>query len=197
MKEKVLISLTILTILSILILPQENKLGESYKLIYIHVPVTVIMISSLLLFPILQFKIQEEQAKSLSVSILAFSAFHITISSMFMLLTWGGLAFTEIRFIFSITIFFFALTHALLSYIDLRLAKLYSFLIYIITPYFYIQISKAEFQLHPTFVEMPAYFYIPYLVSFPLMLMIYGVIYERIKKQTQTYLISDKARVFD
>jgi len=186
MKRKVLIALFILTILSILILPQESKLGESYKLIYIHVPVTFIVISSLLLFPILHFKFQEMQMRALSVSAFVYSALHITISSIFMTLTWGGLAFTEIRFIFSLTIFFFALTHALLSYIDIRLARLYSFLIYIITPYFYFQLLKAEFQLHPRVVEMPAYFYIPYLFSFPLMLMIYGVIYGRSKKQTSS-----------
>ncbi len=173
MNLKIAVMLFLITAILIAVMPSESSLGESYKLIYLHVPITVITIGSLLLFPILHFKIDIKSVQGFSVATLIYSALHLVISSVFMYMAWGGLIFSEIRFVFSLTLFLFALTHSLLCFIDSRLSRAYSFFIYLIVPYFYLQLTRAEFQLHPTFVQMPALLYIPYFFSFPFVVMVY------------------------
>ena len=157
----------------IFLMPSESSLGESYKIIYFHVPVTVITIGTLLIFPILHFRIDSPKMKGMSITTSIYAAVHLIISSVFMMMAWGGLIFSEIRFVFSVTIFLFAVSHSLLCFIDLRLARVYSFLVYMIVPYFYFLLTRAEFQLHPTMVQMPAMLYIPYIFSFPFVAAVY------------------------
>ncbi len=173
MRSGAVLLLFLASLILIFLMPSESSLGESYKLVYFHVPITVITIGSLLVFPLLHFRIDILEMRALSVSTAVYSAVHIAISSIFMLMAWGGLIFSEIRFVFSVTLFLFAVTHSLLCFIDVRLARFYSFLIYLMVPYFYFQLTRAEFQLHPTIVQMPAMLYIPYTLSFPSVFIFY------------------------
>ena len=183
MRLKLMIVFFSLTLMSIFPLPSESKLGESYKLIYFHVPVTFVTLGSLLLFPILHFRVNNLEMKALSISTVTYSMIHLIISSIFMLMTWGDLIFSEVRFVFSIAIFMFAATHSLLCFIDIRLARIYSFLVYPLIPYFYLQLTKAEFQLHPTVIQMPAMLYIPYFFSIPFVFLFYLMIGEKIRNR--------------
>ncbi len=181
MRSRIILLLFIASMVLIFLMPSESNLGESYKLIYFHVPVTVITIISLLMFPILHLRINSLDVKTLSISTAVFSVAHLIISSIFMLLAWGGLIFSEVRFVFSVTLFLFAVTHSLLCFIDMKLARVYSFLVYLMVPYFYLQLTRAEFQLHPTVVQMPAMLYIPYLFSFPFVFLFYLVISKKMR----------------
>ncbi|MBE8538899.1 hypothetical protein [Geoglobus acetivorans] len=182
MRNRLMTALFVIFSLLILLLPEENRLGSSYKLIYIHVPVTIITIGTLLAFPVLHFRIGDDSMKALSLSTLLFSIIHLAISSIFMLLAWGGLIFSEARYVFSVVLLLFALTHTVLCFLDKRLAKMYSFAIYLTVPYFYIRIVTSDFQLHPSFVRMPTELYIPYLFSFPLILIAYVALSRKIEE---------------
>ncbi len=181
---KAIFGLFLATIILITIMPSENDLGESYKLIYFHVPVTVVTIGTLALFPFLHFKISIPEIRSFSVVTSIYSAIHLVISSLFMYVAWGGLIFSEVRFVFSLTLFLFALSHSILCFIETKLARIYSFLIYAVFPYFYLKLTNTQFQLHPTFVQMPLLFYVPYIFSFPLIILFYFMIKNYLKNFT-------------
>jgi len=165
--------LFIASVALIILMPSESTLGDSYKLVYFHVPITVITVISMILFPALHFKTNYAEIRAFSTATSLYSGIHLIISSIFMFVAWGGIIFSEIRFAFSVTLFLFAITHTSLCFLDLRLARAYSFFIYPVILYFYIQLTKAEFQLHPATVKMPAPLYIPFIFSFPLVFLLY------------------------
>ncbi len=173
MHLRVMAGLLLISLILIAAMPSESSLGESYKLVYIHVPVTAVMIVSLILFPILHFRMALSDIRSFSTATSVYSIIHLIVSLIFMYVSWGGIVFSEVRFAFSVTLFLFAITHTFLCFLDSGLARAYSFFIYPIILYFYAVLSRTEFQLHPTAVKMPLLLYIPYIFSVPLVLLLY------------------------
>lgn len=169
------ITLTALFAISIALitaLPSESRLGETYKLVYFHVPISFVTITTILLFPLINIR-WPELAKGASLTTTTYATIHIILSAVFMYAAWGGMVFSEPKFVFSLVLLFFTVTHTLLCFVDLRLARYYSFLAIVIVPYFYLQAALTGFQLHPRGVEMPALLYFPYIFTFPLVTLTY------------------------
>ncbi len=172
MRLKAVLTLFILSLLTIAVLPEEVRLGSSYKLVYFHVPVSVVTIVSILLFPAIHLRFPEI-VKEASLTTTVYALVHLLLSAIFMFAAWGGIIFSEPKFVFSVVLLFFALVHASLCFIDVSLAKYYSFLAFAVVPYFYLQTISASFQLHPKGVEMPTFLYLPYVFTFPLVVILY------------------------
>ncbi len=172
MRYTALAALLAVSVALIIILPSESRLGDSYKLIYFHVPVSIITIATVLLFPFVHLRYPDLIVR-VSLTTTAYALVHLILSAVFMYEAWGGIIFSEPKFVFSLVLLFFAITHTTLCFVDLRLARYYSFLAIGIVPYFYMQAASASFQLHPRGVEMPAVLYLPYVLTFPLILLTY------------------------
>ncbi len=170
------------SILLIIPLPQEVRLGNAYKLVYFHVPVTAVTIFSAMVLPLFHHKLELEAVKSLSISSTIFAALHLVISAFFMQVAWGGVIISEPKFTFSLILLIFLFIHTLLCFLDRKIARAYSFLSPAFIAYFYYLTTLAEFQLHPERVAMPLLFYLPYFFTFPLVIAIYVDLARAIKK---------------
>ncbi|AKG92153.1 hypothetical protein GAH_00500 [Geoglobus ahangari] len=180
MRSKVLVTLFGITLTLVVFLPSEHRLGDVYKLIYFHVPISIVTISTILLFPLFHARFAS-RVMALSVTTTVYALVHLILSAVFMYAAWSGVIFSEPKFVFSSVLLIFALSHTLLCFVDRKLAKYYSFLSLIVVPYFYMQATLASFQLHPRGVEMPAILYLPYLFSAPMIVLLYVEISERLK----------------
>ncbi len=169
------VTLTVLLVISAVLiaaLPAESRLGETYKLIYIHVPISLVTIATTLLLPLVHLRLPGF-VKGVSLTTTAYAAVHLILSAVFMYAAWGGIILSEPKFVFSLVLLFFTATHTAQCFVDLRLARYYSLLAIVIVPYFYFQAASAGFQLHPKGVEMPAFLYLPYALTFPLVTLTY------------------------
>lgn len=178
MRYMALAALLAVSVALIVALPSESRLGETYKLVYFHVPVSIVTIATVLLFPLFHLRFPEFTERA-SLTTTVYALVHLTLSAIFMYAAWGGVVFSEPKFVFSLVLLFFALTHTSLCFVDLRLARYYSFLAIVIVPYFYFQATSASFQLHPKGVEMPVFLYLPYIFTFPLIMLTYIMLIKR------------------
>ena len=172
-------------LLLIILLPPERSLGESYKFIYIHIPLSVIVLGSVLIYPLVMvaFRNSRMEAMTFAIVTLLFSIIQILVSMLFMEFAWSGIAFHEPRMLFNTAIVVVLAGSVILGFIHPRLALVYSTSVPFMAAWLYYTImSSYTFQLHPgSLVRMDALFLSPFAVSFPFFALLYALTFEKIK----------------
>jgi len=171
-------------LLLIILLPPERSLGESYKFIYIHIPLSVIVLGSVIFYPLIMVALRNGLAAIAFATVtFLFSVIQILVSMLFMEFAWSGIAFHEPRMLFNTAIVVILAASVILSFIHPRLALIYSVSIPFMAAWLYHTImSSYTFQLHPgSLVRMNAIFLLPFTVSFPFFAVLYVLVFEKIR----------------
>lgn len=163
--------------------PTEQRLGDSYKLIYIHLPLSLISFASLFLFPIAT--IINKKVLRLAFATITFIVTNLILSAVFMYFAWGGISTSEPRVTFNV----FLLIMVGLFVVSLKISRytavLYSLVQIYLAYWLYKSVSEAPFQLHPiSLVEMDITMKLPLLFTFPAFIMIYYfLVFKGIRKE--------------
>ncbi len=170
---KIFIAFSILALILAASAPPEDFLGHRYKLLYIHLPLLFISITSFYLASALAvlrvFGREKGDIKVLLISGLIFAVLNLAVVYIFELLTWGAFIASEPRFYFMSFVYLSALVLLALEYIgEEKLSALFSLIAVGTSLYLYIMVKTSEsFQLHPLrFVDMPPEMLLPLIFSF-------------------------------
>jgi len=155
--------------------PPEERLGNSYKLIYLHLPLTFFSFLTVALLPFLSLmevsgrKIKPEKFAAAG---LAFAFANLVVSAIFMTLAWGGVATSEPRFALTALLIILLLLFVAAKHISPQIGLTYSILMPFLIVYVYT--GSSGFQLHPSsLVGLEPPMIVPMLFSFPLAALVY------------------------
>ncbi len=168
-----------------ILMPPERSLGNSYKFIYIHLPLSVIVLGSVLLYPLIIAAVRNAEfgAMTFAIVTLLFSIIQIAVSMLFMEFAWSGIAFYEPRMLFNMAIIVVLAGSVALGFLHHRLALAYSIAVPIVAVWlYYAAVSSYTFQLHPGgLVKMSALLLSPFTVAFAFFGILYAAIFEKIR----------------
>ncbi|HID42458.1 MAG TPA: hypothetical protein EYP30_01565 [Archaeoglobaceae archaeon] len=172
MKPRIAIVLLFVAFLLALFTPAEERLGNSYKLIYVHLPLSIISFTSLFLFPFLTYF--DLRPGNFAIATLIFIIVNLILSAVFMWAAWGGISISEPRVIFNIFLILLVIFFVVSLTISKHIALLYSVIQPLLAYWVYQSISKVPFQLHPvSLVEMDIIMRLPFFFTFPAFAIIY------------------------
>jgi len=176
--KKTIVGLFFVAIILSLYAPTEQRLGDSYKLIYFHLPLSLISFASLFLLPIAT--ILNRRVLRLAFATVIFIIANLLLSALFMYLAWGGISTSEPRVTFNI----FLLIMVGLFMVSLKISRYAAFLYSLVQIYLaywlYKSVSEAPFQLHPiSLVEMDITMKLPLLFTFPAFILVYYLLISR------------------
>ena len=184
-KPVAVIAMSAALLLFVLLLPPERRLGNSYKFIYIHIPLSVIVFGSVLLYPVIMGAIRKKEFAAVTFAIVTFffSVIQAAVSVLFMEFAWSGIAFNEPRLLFNMAVIVILAGQVILIFLHPRLALIYSIGIPFMAAWLYWAImSSYAFQLHPgSLVKMSISFLLPFALSFPLFALLYVMVFEEIR----------------
>lgn len=136
--------------------PAEKQLGEAVKLIYLHagmVFVSLILVTCVgilgLLYLVTSKRIFFEWAKPTKVVTLIFWFAYLSSSLVAMKLTWGGIIWSEPRFILAVSIFLILLAIYLVS-LTFHAPKIIASLNLLMGASTWILLSRVPAVMHPT-----------------------------------------------
>lgn len=172
MKLKIAIVLLLTAFVLALFTPAEERLGNSYKLIYIHLPLSIISFASLFFFPLLAY--YEKRPLNFASATLIFILVNLLLSALFMWMAWGGISTSEPRVTFNVFLLLLIAFFIITLKISKHTAIIYSIIQPALACWVYQGISKVPFQLHPvSLVEMDITMKLPLFFTFPAFAMIY------------------------
>jgi hypothetical protein len=184
-KVLALIGLGATLFLLVAIMPPEKSLGNSYKFIYIHIPLSVIVLGSVLLYPLIIAALRNTEFAAMTFSIvtLLFSVLQLLVSILFMEFAWSGIAFYEPRMLFNVLLTVILAGAVVLGVVHHRLALIYSVAIPFASVWLYNAVmANYTFQLHPVgLVGMNALLMTPFVVSIPFSAILYALAFEKIR----------------
>ncbi|AEA47978.1 hypothetical protein [Archaeoglobus veneficus] len=162
--------------ISAILAPPEERLGNSYKLIYLHLPLTFFSFLTIVLLPVLSLmevfgrKIRSEK---FAIAGVMFAFANLAVSALFMKLAWGGVAFSEPRFALSALLIILLILFIAAKHVSPYVAFVHSVLTPFLIMYAYSD-SSTTFQLHPSsLVGLEPLMVIPMFFSFPLVALLY------------------------
>ncbi|MFO7967715.1 MAG: hypothetical protein R6U44_08970 [Archaeoglobaceae archaeon] len=172
MKIKVAIALLAVALILSFIAPSEAFLGDYYKLIYFHLPLSIISFASLFLFPAAVYFSWRPQ--NMVVATIAFLSVNLGLSAIFMQVAWGGISTAEPRAVFSIFLLLLLVLFLVCLMLSRSVALVYSVVQLILAIWLYQGVSEAPFQLHPiSLVDMGLLMKLPLVFTFPALVLIY------------------------
>jgi|GEM_PF-3007166 hypothetical protein len=184
-KIAALMVLGVILVPIVMLLPPEKSLGNSYKFIYVHLPMSIIVLGSVMLYPIiiLAFRNTELSALTFTIVTFLFSIAQILVSMLFMQFAWSGIAFYEPRMLFNLAIVVILAGSVALRFLEQKLAFSYSLAVPILAIWVYYSImSNYTFQLHPeSFVKMNVLLLSPFVIAIPFFGLLYIVTFEKIR----------------
>lgn len=177
MKIKVAIVLLALALILSFFAPSEAFLGDYYKLIYIHLPLSIISFASLFLFPVATYLNWKPQNMALATFI--FLSVNLGLSAIFMQVAWGGISTAEPRAIFNVFLLLLLVFFLVCLALSRNVALIYSVVQLILAIWLYLKLSEAPFQLHPiSVVDMGLLMKLPLVFTFPAFVIIYYMLTE-------------------
>ena len=169
--------------------PEEEFLGGSYRLLYLHLPLLYISLGSLYLALLLGICSLREAAClriSLRVALTAlpFALANLVVIYLFERATWGAFTATEPRFYFLMLSYGMLLLLLFIHWLgERRLLGAASALLMGVNLALYLRIRSMEvWQLHPGGVEMPLEMRLPVLFALAALLCLYYLIFKRIER---------------
>lgn len=171
---KIKVAVALLAVASILsfIAPSVEILGDYYKLVYIHLPLSIISFASLFLFPVAIYFNWRPQ--NLAVASIIFLSVNLGLSAVFMQVAWGGISTAEPRALFNVFLLLLLIFFLVCLVLSRNVALVYSVVQLILAIWLYQGVSKAPFQLHPiSLVDMGLLMKLPLLFTFPAFIIIY------------------------
>ncbi len=168
--------------------PEEEFLGASYKLLYLHLPLLYISLGSLYLAALLGiFSAKREKYRKtsfkLAVTALPFALANLVVIYFFEHITWGAFTASEPRF------YFLVISYAMLPLLLLlhllnerRLLASASALLIITNLLLYLRLRSLDtWQLHPGGVGMPMEMRLPLVFALASFLCLYYLIFKKLE----------------
>jgi len=161
-------------IISALLAPPEERLGNSYKLIYLHLPLTFFSFLTLAVLPFLslmELRGREIKSEKFAIAGITFALVNLALSAIFMRLAWGGVAMSEPRFALTALLIVLLLLFIAAKHLSTQIGFIYSVLMPLLVVYAF---PSSGFQLHPSsLVEAEPPMVVPMVFSFPLIALMY------------------------
>lgn len=177
---RLFILLLALALLSAYFAPEEESLGQRYKLVFLHLPLLALTFGSFYLSSILAIlRIRRPTGVNLRALLstgLIFAAFSLAVVYAFEVAAWGAFTAAEPRFQFMAIVYLAMVVLLALEFIgEELLSASFSLLALTASAYLVLEIFfRANFQLHPlNLVTMPLEMVIPLVLSFALMINIF------------------------
>lgn len=172
MKIKVAVVLLTVALILSFIAPSEAFLGDYYKLIYLHLPLSIISFASLFLLPAAVYL--DWRSRNMAVATIIFLSVNLGLSALFMQAAWGGVSTAEPRAVFSIFLLLLLIFFLVCLMLSRNVALVYSVVQLVLAIWLYQEVSKAPFQLHPiSLVDMGLLMKLPLVFTFPALVLIY------------------------
>jgi hypothetical protein len=169
--------------------PEEEFLGGSYKLLYLHLPLLYISLGSIYLAALLGILSAREErylktSLKVAVTALPFALANLVVIYFFERATWGAFIVSEPRF------YFLALSYGMLllllflhSLKERRLLASISALLIAVNLALYLRMrSLNTWQLHPGGVGMPLEMRLPVLFALAAFLCLYYLIFKKLER---------------
>ncbi len=172
MKIKVAVALLVAALILSFFAPSEAFLGDYYKLIYLHLPLSIISFASLFLFPAATYLNWRPQ--NLAMATIVFLSVNLAITALFMQVAWGGISTAEPRAVFNVFLLLLLIFFLVCLVLSRNIALVYSGVQLILAIWLYQEASKASFQLHPvSLIDMGLLMKLPLVFTFPALAIIY------------------------
>lgn len=172
MKTKVAVVLLAVALILSFISPSEEILGDYYKLVYLHLPLSIISFASLFVFPAAVYLNWRPQ--NMAVATIIFLSVNLGLSAVFMQVAWGGVSTAEPRAVFNIFLLVLLVFFLVCLTLSRNVALVYSVVQLILAIWLYRGVSEAPFQLHPiSVVDMGLLMKLPLVFTFPALILVY------------------------
>jgi hypothetical protein len=169
--------------------PGESALGHGYKLLYLHLPLLSLslgsfFLASLLAVMALRSPHRSPQALAAVLLGLLFGVGNLLVGELFALLAWGGVTFSEPRFLFSVlTLAFYAPYLPIHWAGERRLTAVFALLALLSSLGAYrLLLLETPSHLHPSRVAMPLSMAFPLLPAALAGLALYLSLFSRLQK---------------
>lgn len=170
--------------------PEEEFLGASYKLVYLHLPLLYISLGSFYLaavFGILSVRRAEriKDSYALALAALPFALANMVVVYFFERAAWGAFSASEPRFYFLLISYGMLAVLLLLHQLRERALIAFASALFLASDfllYFRLRVANT-WQLHPERVGMPIEMRLPLLFSLAAFLCIYLLIFQRMRRQ--------------
>jgi len=173
-----MILLFMIALVNAIVAPKDSVLGNSYKLIYIHLPISIISTLSIFFLSGVSYYYYFTKKKNLvlsfALSTLLLVILNLLLSIIFMNMTWGGFTFLEPRILFLILFEFLIALFIITLAFPPVVTLIYSIIQAVIATWSYFSLNNFSFQLHPLSVaEMSFIMKFPLIFTFPATLILY------------------------
>ncbi len=172
MKIKVAVVLLVVALVLSFMAPSEVFLGDYYKLVYLHLPLSIISFASLFILPAATYVGWRPQ--NMAVATIIFLAVNLGLSAIFMQVAWGGISTVEPRAVFNVFLLLLLVFFLVCLALSRSVALVYSVVQLILAIWLYQGVSESPFQLHPvSVVDMGLMMKLPLVFTFPALALIY------------------------